>query len=889
MASNRLEIIIGAVDQASNVLDQVGRAIARQKEQLQGLDTLSRQYTETGRRQMAVAAGIAAAIGATVKPALDLDQGLRNVNSIAKLSETGFRDMRRSVLEIAKDPLVTDMPRTLAAGLYDINSSGLSGASALDTLRIASRGAAAGMSETSTSARVLVSVMNAYNRKTGRDAVDIMDMLFQIVDRGVVTFDELAQYLAMSSTTAAQAGVPLEQLGAAFMTMTKQGHNAAVSSTALNQVILTFLNPNKQLLALMKQQGYESGLQILKTRGLAGAIEWLNGAVNGQTDQLVSMLGEVRAVRAAMSLTGSGARMFAEDLAAAGNHAGAMERALAEQSKGGLFQWRATLKDLTIAATEFGEVFLPASAAVARGMRAAASAASELPQPVKAAAGGVLLFAAAGLAAAGAVNLVRGALLRQMIMMQVARAAQASLTAETIAGTGAMEAQAVAAGLSRTKWGALVTFVRGANIGQWIANGANLAKTAWQQLLVVAQVSNLKAATSLSGLLPAAKAGNIAGQLAAMKQYQATLTAIKTQQAFSWSGQWQATTSHIGRYITALRGAEIANVSAGVAAKRAALGIGTFNGAMLTMRNSAAAAWGGVLRLVPAIKSVGLALRTFMLSPVGLTITAIGALTYELYKLYGVYKEMKAAQEQEKAAKARLADFEKQHGVVRDPKTGAVLSIARPTSAKGGAQAATMGVTGAPKATSGSGLLPDDLLKAAREEQRMLALQGEGPEGAKRYLDWIKQRKATEIRDLQGKATDEQGKDALRIAQEQAAQEIAVAEQQYLDARKQALEQGTKQQQRLSLKAQRDQAKAEKANPFWGTAMSADQFGMRPPKLDGMSTGTAGLLAGEMSTGTVDLRGGAPNGMIQVGPFYVSSSEEAVRVVRAELDRAFAR
>lgn len=346
-------------------LDKLDRSLGGLNRNLDRLGSRWQNLAASGERigrGMTIIGGAAlAGMGMAVKAAGEFDQGMRNVNSIMKLSEDGFANLEKQLKGIASDPMITDMPAELARGLYDLASSGLEGQVALDTLKIASQGASAGLSTTADAARVLSSVMNAYNTKTGPAAAEIMDVLFATVDRGVVTFSELASHFATVSTTAASAGVKLEDVAAGMMTMTKQGHDAAISSTALSRIITSFLNPSKEMAAALKAAGYESGILLLQTKGLSGAVEFLTQATGGNVDQMVAMLGEIRSVRAAMALTGKGAQMYAADLDAARNASGAMRKALAEQSKAAAFQWKVLRKELALMGIELGTELLPAA------------------------------------------------------------------------------------------------------------------------------------------------------------------------------------------------------------------------------------------------------------------------------------------------------------------------------------------------------------------------------------------------------------------------------------------------------------------------------------------------------------------------------------------------
>ncbi|HUS80389.1 MAG TPA: phage tail tape measure protein, partial [Armatimonadota bacterium] len=341
--------------------------------------------------KFAMAAGaMAVGMGGATVMASGFEEQLRNVNSLAQLDEQSFRELGRSVLDLVQDPHIKDGPTQLARGLYDIQSSGYEGALGLEVLEISAKGAAAGLSDTATAADVLTSVGNAYGARTGPELQRLMDVMFKTVDRGKVTFAELAQQIGPAAAVASQAGISFEQLSAAYATMTIQGINASESSTALERLITTFMNPPRELAKRFKEMGYESGLSILQTKGLVGAIELLDEAAGGDAAVLAQMGFEMRALRAMYGLTGEAAGTYTENLNLMENAAGATNAALEEQAKSTAFQWARTKAALQATAIVIGETYLPAVNKALGVTTALASGFSSLPKPVQQGAGAVI-------------------------------------------------------------------------------------------------------------------------------------------------------------------------------------------------------------------------------------------------------------------------------------------------------------------------------------------------------------------------------------------------------------------------------------------------------------------------------------------------------------------
>lgn len=154
--------------------------------------------------------------GAAVKMAASYDKAMHNVNSIAKLPEDQFKKLEAQVLKLSTT--VPQSAETLAKGLYDIQSSGFAANDALGILEVSAKAASAGLSNTDVASKAITAVLNAYGMGADQ-AGRVSDVLFKTVDRGVLTFEDLATNIGDVVGTANIAGVSIEDVGAAFATM----------------------------------------------------------------------------------------------------------------------------------------------------------------------------------------------------------------------------------------------------------------------------------------------------------------------------------------------------------------------------------------------------------------------------------------------------------------------------------------------------------------------------------------------------------------------------------------------------------------------------------------------------------------------------------------------
>lgn len=296
-------------------------------------------------------------IALATKQAVEFDQAMRNVNSIAQLSERRFDSLSERVRKLAGP--TAQAPKTLAEGLYDLVSSGFDANQAIRILGKSARAATAGMTDTQTSTAAVAAVLNAYHLKA-KDAGRVSDQLFRTVDRGVISFEQLAGNIGDVLPFASSLGVDLAQVGASIATMTKQGISAPETMTRIKAVMQSFIKPSQAMAAAIDKTGASSGEALVKQKGFQGALETLIGTTDGSKQEIAKLFPNVRALGGALALTGDNAKTAHQDLNGMKDAAGATGRALGEQSKSLAMRWQKLTSQVSSLAVGLGGKLVPA-------------------------------------------------------------------------------------------------------------------------------------------------------------------------------------------------------------------------------------------------------------------------------------------------------------------------------------------------------------------------------------------------------------------------------------------------------------------------------------------------------------------------------------------------
>lgn len=344
----------------------------------------TQQSTDKLGRGFIIAGGvIAGALGVATYAAIQLDQSMHNVATISPYVAKNIDSVSSSLLTMSN--ALPTSANDLAQGLYDIASSGFAGKEGLDVLQASATAASAGLSDTATAGKAITGVLNAYGL-TAKDAANVSDVLFQTVNLGVVTFDELAQNLGDVVGMAATAGVNIKQVGAAIATITLAGVPAAEATTALNRVLQSIITPSDTLIEKFHQWGFASGEAALKALGLSGVMQRIREDTGGNVTAMSNLFPEIRALKGAFALTaadGANYDRVLKQMDLSGKGAGATQRALAEQSKSVGYQLQILKNQVTNLAIGFGQELLPVIRVVAGAAKSVVGTFSDMPGPVR--------------------------------------------------------------------------------------------------------------------------------------------------------------------------------------------------------------------------------------------------------------------------------------------------------------------------------------------------------------------------------------------------------------------------------------------------------------------------------------------------------------------------
>lgn len=291
----------------------------------------------------------------------EFEYAMARVNTAAQVTKPQLEALGKGVLEISKatGTGLADLTR----GLYDIVSSGIPASKALELLNVAAKGAVGGVTNVAVVVDGLTSILNAY-RDENLDVAKVQDQMFEAVNKGKITYEELAGSIGQVVGIAATMHISLADLLGIITQLSLQGIKASEAITGVRAAIQNILKPSQEFAQLFPELAAQFNEGRLKGEGFTKFLLDLNTAAKGNNQVLATLFSSVEAyktVLAALQHNGRDTQSMLNDLTTATGAADAAFKELNETTE----QTERRLKaGINTQLTELGTRLLPVKNAV---------------------------------------------------------------------------------------------------------------------------------------------------------------------------------------------------------------------------------------------------------------------------------------------------------------------------------------------------------------------------------------------------------------------------------------------------------------------------------------------------------------------------------------------
>lgn len=245
------------------------------------------------------ARGLLGTLNRANQASMEFGQSLADASAISTLSVKEIGDALMSL-----DNVFGRVTKA-SQSMYRILSSGFS---QLDANQLVEFQKAVGVSakviraDLYNTADVMTTIANAYQLNI-KEIEKLQDWFYITVREGKAQGQDLARTLGLVINSASEAGVSLNELGAAIAVLSRT-QSVSQSMIGLNQMLNAFIKPTLQAQAAARKWGIEISATALQEKGLTAILKELNQKVGGNVEALEKMFGNIRAGRAILSLTG---------------------------------------------------------------------------------------------------------------------------------------------------------------------------------------------------------------------------------------------------------------------------------------------------------------------------------------------------------------------------------------------------------------------------------------------------------------------------------------------------------------------------------------------------------------------------------------------------------
>lgn len=350
--------IIATEQALEDLEEQAGQsAVALQKIANAGesLKSAGDKVTDVGKKMSVVSAGIVAAGTASTKAALDFEDAMAKVSTIADAAEVPIDELEKAILDLSNQTGISSTK--IADNVYNAISAGQSTGDAVNFVANSTKLAKAGFADAGDALDILTTILNAYGLEAS-EVTNVSDMLIQTQNLGKTTVAELSSAMGKVIPTANAYGVQLDQLCAGYAIMTANGVATAESTTYMNSMLNELGKSGTKVSDILKEKTGSSFAELMNSGySLSDCLAIIGDAAAEQGLAFGDMWSSSEAAKAGLILLGDSAETFNGTLAEMQNSTSATDTAF-EKLKTSSYTIQMAINQLKNTAIELGNAIM---------------------------------------------------------------------------------------------------------------------------------------------------------------------------------------------------------------------------------------------------------------------------------------------------------------------------------------------------------------------------------------------------------------------------------------------------------------------------------------------------------------------------------------------------
>ena len=299
---------------------------------------------------------------ASVKMSMEFQKSMTKIQTLVGKTGEEIENMKAGIMEMSTK--TAKAPVELAEGLYFLESAGLRGANAMETLEAVAKGSAAGLGDMEALSVVAAAAQNAYGSET-LTASDALDKFGVMVRTGMFDAQELSNVLGKQLGLASSLGISFDEVGSVISTYTSTTGDATAATNGLSAIMMTFAKLEtkptaNQAMALDQiKMSAEQVKAMIGEQGLVGTMQTLKTKFDENGIAMGSFFTSSQALKGALGVLGSQSEALDSNLVAMGDSAGFVDDAFKVTSETGAFKMEQAMNNLKVAGTQLGDSLAP--------------------------------------------------------------------------------------------------------------------------------------------------------------------------------------------------------------------------------------------------------------------------------------------------------------------------------------------------------------------------------------------------------------------------------------------------------------------------------------------------------------------------------------------------
>ncbi len=251
-----------ALQRLESQANQSSVAVQKIAQAGENLQAFGSKVENVGSKMSVASAAIVFAGAASAGMAMDFEDAMAKVNTIADTTQVLLSDLEKSIIDLSNQTGISSSE--IASNVYDAISAGQKTGDTVNFVSNSTKLAKAGFADAGSALDVLTTIMNAYGLEADK-VTDVSDMLIQTQNLGKTTVGDLSSSMGKIIPTANAYGVQIDQLCVGYAIMTANGVATAESTTYMNSMLNELGKSGTGVADILKEKTGKSFLELMES------------------------------------------------------------------------------------------------------------------------------------------------------------------------------------------------------------------------------------------------------------------------------------------------------------------------------------------------------------------------------------------------------------------------------------------------------------------------------------------------------------------------------------------------------------------------------------------------------------------------------------------------